>query len=122
MTAPAPVDADELGALHRLGDVGDGGDQGRVDERGPGPEQDRRPESRYEGAASGDEERERACLDEHPEDDQRLATGVVGEPAGCELSRPPDRRVDAGDDADLGHAGAVRSEVERGEPPGERVV
>ena len=100
--APEAVDADELGALDRLDDVGDGGDQGRVDERRPDARAGSRRRARREGAAAGDEERERARLDEHPGDDQRLAAGVVGEPAGRELAGAPDRRVDGGDDADLG--------------------
>ena len=39
-----------------------------------------------------------------------------------ELAGAPDGRVDGRDDADLGHARAVRGEVERRESPGERVV
>ena len=39
-----------------------------------------------------------------------------------ELPDAPDGGIDGGDDGDLAHARAVRSEVERREAPGERVV
>ena len=68
------------------------------------------------------EQREGTCLDEHPGDDQRFAAGVVGEPAGQQLPGAPDGGVDGGDGSDLGDAGTVCGEVERDEPPGERVV
>ena len=71
---------------------------------------------------TGDEQAERGRLDEHAADDQRFATGVVGEPAGCELASAPDERVDGGDNGDLAHAGAMGGEVERRQAPGERVV
>ena len=89
--APEAVDADELRALDRLDDVGDGGDQGRIDERRADAEQDRRSERRAEGAAAGDEQGERAAWTSMPSDDQRLSAGVVGEPAGQRAGRRPRR-------------------------------
>ena len=120
--APEAVDADCLGAVARLDGVRDGGDQARVDHRGASAEQDGGGERRPERAAAGDEQAERAGLDEHAERDQRLTAGVVGEPAGGELAEPPDGRVDGSDGADLRPAGAVRGQIERREAPGQRVV
>src|SRR3989442_2079274 len=61
-------------------------------------------------------------MSQHPEHDQRLAAGAVGEPAGCELAAAPDGGVDGSDGSDLRRGRAVSGEVERGEAPGERVV
>ena len=64
----------------------------------------------------------RRRLEEHPADDEALATDSIGEPAGHQLAEPPDRRIDRGQRADLGDAQTRRGVVDRQQPPGEAVV
>ncbi len=87
--APETVDADHPGAVARLGRVGDCRDQGRVDHRRTDPEQRRSCERGSEGAVAGDQQAECRRLHEHAGSDQRFAAGVVGEPAGGELTGAP---------------------------------
>src|SRR5438874_519343 len=84
--APEAVDADRLGPLAWFDGVRDGGDQRRVDERRAETQEDGGDERGAEAATARDEESERTGLDEHAEHDQWLSAGVVGEPAGSELS------------------------------------
>ena len=93
--APEAVDADGRGAIARLNGVGDGGNEGRIDERGPDAEEGRRGHGRPERAAAEASRREPSGLDEHAEHDQRLSPGVIGEPPGGELAGAPERRVHA---------------------------
>ena len=62
--------------------------QQRVDERRAETEQGRGRECRPKRPAAGDEQGERAGLDQHPRRDQWLAADAVGEPAGDELEEP----------------------------------
>ena len=120
--APEPVDPDRLRALARPNGVRDGGEQGRIDHRGADTEQQGGGQGGRERAVTGDKQAERARLQQHPATDQRLATRVVGEPAGHELAGAPDERIRGSDDCDLANARAVGCEVERGKAPDERVV
>ena len=74
--------------------VGDGGDQGRIDHRGPDAEERSGGNGRREAPVPEHEQPECARLNEHPPGDQRLAPRVVREPSGQELPRAPDERVD----------------------------
>ena len=119
---PEAVDAHDAGAVARLAGIRDGRDQGRVDHRRTHTEQRGGGERGIEGAAAGDEQPEGRGLDEHAADDQRLAAGVVGQPARHQLTGAPDDRIDRRDDGDLADAGAVGCQIERCEAPGECVV
>ncbi len=106
----------------RVGDVGDRGEQRRVDHRGPEPEQRRGDEPDGEGRARARSRRSRTAWSEHAADDERLAADPVRQPAGRDLADGPDRRVGRGEDADLGRGQAGRRVEEREQAPGHAVV
>src|SRR5207249_1655839 len=120
--APEAVDTYHPRPIAWLAGIRDRGEQGRIDHRRPRAEQERGGKRGSEAAVAGNEQAERGGLDDHAGGDQGLAARVVGEPAGRELTGPPDDGVGSSDDGDLANTCAVRSQVERRQTPGERVV
>src|SRR5205814_803956 len=61
-------------------------------------------------------------LQQHSAHDQSLAAEVVADPASTQLSRAPDGRIGAGQDADLAEAEPVSGKEEWQQRPGHAVV
>ena len=93
-----------------------------VHERRADTEESGSPDSGRERAAAQNEDGQTHRLHKHAEHDQRLPSGVIGEPAGNELAGTPERWIDGCNDSDLAGARAVRRQVQRREAPGEGVV
>ena len=85
--APEPVDPDRAGPPGRVCDVADGGQQGRVDHRGPAPSSTAASAQTGEGVAGGDQG-QRGGLEPHAGDDEPFAAPPVGERAGDQLAGP----------------------------------
>ena len=104
-----------------MGDVPDGRQQGRVDHRGAGAEQDGSHRPGGEGVRRGDSGQGEA-LQQHSRDDESLAAPPVGQGAGRELAQAPDRGVERGEYADSRDRQSGAGEQHREQPPGEPVV
>ena len=119
--APEPVDADRAGAPGRVRHVADRGEQGGVDHRGAGAEQDRGDCPDGERVGERDQ-REGEGLEPHARDDQPLPAPPVGQGAGEQLPDAPHGRVERGQDADPADRQSGGGEQDREQTPGEAVV
>src|SRR6266568_3912203 len=119
--APQPVDADGAGAPGGVGDVADGGEQGRVDHRRAGTQQHRGGRPGGERAGGGDPP-EGDRLQQHPDDDERLAAVPVGQWSGGELTEAPHGGVERGEYADLAEGEPGGGEQQGEQTPGQPVI
>ena len=121
--APEAIDADRRRACNRGDGVGDGGDQRRVDERGPDAQ--RRPRPRRPAATPPSEAARTASA--------AAWTSIPATISGFrptrsdqwpvpDLADAPHGGVEASDQPDLSGARAVRGEEQRDDAPGQRIV
>ena len=118
--APEAVDAGDRAAPPRFGDVGDDGEQRRVDHR--------RPDPRAIAAASHgpkpDDRRhrgDRSRLEQHPDHDQALPTDR-SEARRSRLDDAPCRRVGRREEPDLAEVEAGRQPDDRQQAPHQAVI
>ena len=118
---PEAIDADRRGAPARVGDVADGGEEGRVDHGGADTEQrlgDGKAGERMRHRHAGD----RGRLEPHAAGDEPLAADAIGPGAGDQLDHAPDRRIDGRQSGDLGDVEPREGEDQRKEAPRHAVV
>ena len=106
----------------RVRDIGDRGQQGRIDHRGAEPEQRRRERTTATNADAGGDRRDARPPAQHPADDERLAAHPIRQRAGDDLTDAPDGRVERGQHADLADREPGGREEQRQQAPGHPVV